>query len=779
MSTSKDWQDWPISPTFLSLRRGRSEETANYNRDGIYYLDYIRGFLADLSHDERVQNALTLFQFVPEDFIPNDPNAAYPNEISTDPYKGKGTLSLNLPIDEKIEPILNGRKIIRIESGTFINNGRRCDCFRRYKKENKDFCFKQDSIVGIFAEKKLGKLDPFSPEYRERLDVIVARLNEGRAEISKIKIASFKIVGEERIYIHYTCPKSFFEEHIFPIYVQRHIVACLVLGQMARESYDEIKTFYEDREEMLKADPSVFEYKIKQLNLEEWNIKARTIIDRIQTFEKRLEEKLEHQNTRYISEEFDIIEDSFRESVKKINIKKPNTFDKFTEALNRALAAIRKRFDNSSDGFIRMFALPVDIEQRELVPIGWTDSKPTEMQEFRFSLEVLKGVDALDKEEQVKRIKEAANKKIKEKYDGEHDVLLPGWLAGGDVAYIVWKRHSRELLNSISLISFDIYKKSLREFYSMVLESYSYIRATRMELLLETTIQESAHESAHFILPSIDVVEKHLRILPKRMVASNFEEDYSKYKDEYDRYRYEVLESLYQLNSINSGASLILSPVLKIRKEPTQVFNLLYKLKNVLDDRASDEHKSIHYEQKQDGVKASIDVTYFNHALYNLLDNAIKYGHEGSKIYIFMDVDRKEDKLNIRIVNYGIGIPKEDYERVYNLFERGTEASYITRGTGLGMYIVNKICKAHGGKVSHSSEKLSDYNIPILCNYENIIKKLTFEDIKKFEKELSWLSSIQYEVVSDRHFVEYANVFWNRLNMPTYKNTFYVTIPLY
>ena len=773
MSTSKDWQDWPISPTFLSLRRGRSEETANYNRDGIYYPDYIRGFLADLSHDERVQNALTLFQFVPDDFIPNDSNADIATELD------KGTVLFNTQLNEKIEPILKGRKIIRIESGTFINNGRRCACFRGCKKGNKDFCFQQDSIVGIFADEGLGNFDSKSSEYRARLNVIVARLNEGRAENLKIIIESLRIIGEERLYLHYTCPKSLYEEHIFPIYAQGHIIACLVLGQMARESYDDEKTFQEDKKEMMQADPSIFEQIIKKLTQDEWDIKARAIFDRIQTFEKRLEERIEHRNIRYINDEFEKIEEDFRKKVKDINIKKQDTFHKFSVALNDAFATIRKKFDDSNDGFFRMFALPVNIEHNELVPIGWTDKDSKGMSDFKFSLEILDGIDSLSQTGCKERIKDAASQKIKDLYDEKRDVLLPGWLAGGEVAYIVWKRHSQALRDSITKEIFNIYKKSLKNFYSIALECYSYIRGARMELLLETTIQESAHESAHFILPSIDVVEKHLKILPQRMVAPNYEEDYNKYKDEYDWYRKEVLESLIQLSIINTDASLIFSPVLKIKKKPTQVFYLLYKLKKVLDNRASDEHKSINYEQKQDGVEAQIDVTYFNHALYNLLDNAIKYGHEGSKIYIFMDVDREADKLNIRIVSYGIGIPKEDYERVYNLFERGTEASYKTRGTGLGMYIVNKICKAHGGKVSHRSEKLSDYNIPILCNYENIIKQLTFEDIKKFEKELSWLSSIQYEVVSDRHFVEYANVFWNRLQMPTYKNTFYVTIPLY
>ena len=42
-----DNREWPIAPTFLSLRQGCNEDSANYNTDGLYYPYYIRGFLAD------------------------------------------------------------------------------------------------------------------------------------------------------------------------------------------------------------------------------------------------------------------------------------------------------------------------------------------------------------------------------------------------------------------------------------------------------------------------------------------------------------------------------------------------------------------------------------------------------------------------------------------------------------------------------------------------------------------------------------------------------------
>ena len=47
MQTKMNGKEWPIAPTFLSLRQGCNENTANYNTDGIYYTDYLRGFLAD------------------------------------------------------------------------------------------------------------------------------------------------------------------------------------------------------------------------------------------------------------------------------------------------------------------------------------------------------------------------------------------------------------------------------------------------------------------------------------------------------------------------------------------------------------------------------------------------------------------------------------------------------------------------------------------------------------------------------------------------------------
>lgn len=169
-----------------------------------------------------------------------------------------------------------------------------------------------------------------------------------------------------------------------------------------------------------------------------------------------------------------------------------------------------------------------------------------------------------------------------------------------------------------------------------------------------------------------------------------------------------------------------------------------------------------------------------NHALYNLLDNAIKYGYEGSKILINMDVDRKENMLIIEIVSYGIEIESGDW--LYQLFTRSEKAEKVAGGTGLGLYTVKKICEAHGGTITQKSEKLSDYNVPVLFNYKyrnTLANKKSLGEIMSFEKELSRLSgALENEVVYDPRFVQYARVFSTRIHEPTYRNTFRIAIPL-
>jgi two-component system sensor histidine kinase SenX3 len=89
-------------------------------------------------------------------------------------------------------------------------------------------------------------------------------------------------------------------------------------------------------------------------------------------------------------------------------------------------------------------------------------------------------------------------------------------------------------------------------------------------------------------------------------------------------------------------------------------------------------------------------------ALYNLLDNAVKYSDPGSEIAVRVDTDGRE--VQIAVEDHGIGIPANAIERVFERFYRVDLArSRQTGGTGLGLSIVRHVMANHGGEVTVES----------------------------------------------------------------------------
>ncbi len=84
--------------------------------------------------------------------------------------------------------------------------------------------------------------------------------------------------------------------------------------------------------------------------------------------------------------------------------------------------------------------------------------------------------------------------------------------------------------------------------------------------------------------------------------------------------------------------------------------------------------------------------------MINLIDNAIKYTKPGGEITVQVKKDRKEAIVMVR--DTGIGMPKQLLPRIFEKFQR-LEGSYVkdSVGTGLGLYIVRELIRAHGGRV--------------------------------------------------------------------------------
>jgi signal transduction histidine kinase len=90
-------------------------------------------------------------------------------------------------------------------------------------------------------------------------------------------------------------------------------------------------------------------------------------------------------------------------------------------------------------------------------------------------------------------------------------------------------------------------------------------------------------------------------------------------------------------------------------------------------------------------------------ALWNLLDNAVKYSPTCKTVWV--DGVASNGSVTIRVRDRGIGVPVEEQAAIFQKFVRGSMTDgYAVKGTGLGLALVDQIVQAHGGKVNVESQ---------------------------------------------------------------------------
>lgn len=83
----------------------------------------------------------------------------------------------------------------------------------------------------------------------------------------------------------------------------------------------------------------------------------------------------------------------------------------------------------------------------------------------------------------------------------------------------------------------------------------------------------------------------------------------------------------------------------------------------------------------------------------NLLENAVKYSESPANIEVRLKMEMSH--VVMEIADQGPGIPDKEKKRIFEKFYRiGSEETRQTKGTGLGLYIVRQIVKAHNGEIS-------------------------------------------------------------------------------
>jgi signal transduction histidine kinase len=170
---------------------------------------------------------------------------------------------------------------------------------------------------------------------------------------------------------------------------------------------------------------------------------------------------------------------------------------------------------------------------------------------------------------------------------------------------------------------------------------------------------------------------------------------------------YDVLLEQSERLSLLTDNILNLAKIEEGRKEfafeKTDIGALLREVVSSIQDRVR--HEGFHIELKIEDPLPVItaDRAAITQAIANLIDNAIKYSGESRKVIV--SSFREGPNLTIAVKDFGIGIKRDEVDRVFERFYRGgDELTRTVKGSGLGLTLVREIVEAHQGKVDVESE---------------------------------------------------------------------------
>lgn len=122
---------------------------------------------------------------------------------------------------------------------------------------------------------------------------------------------------------------------------------------------------------------------------------------------------------------------------------------------------------------------------------------------------------------------------------------------------------------------------------------------------------------------------------------------------------------------------------------------------SIVKNQYQDKNFEINIDEKTPHILADKDK--FQQIMTNLIENAAKYGDENSVIKI--NSNYTEEFVSIEVINSGIEIPKNDYEKIFTKFSRiDNPLTRKVQGSGLGLYITKNLVEKMGGKINVSSE---------------------------------------------------------------------------
>ena len=268
-------------------------------------------------------------------------------------------------------------------------------------------------------------------------------------------------------------------------------------------------------------------------------------------------------------------------------------------------------------------------------------------------------------------------------------------------------------LRELTLKIEDIQAKNLKEPILSKSNSTEIERLTlafnRLLLRLEETFatqRQFSANAAHELRTPLAVMSTKFEVFEKNKNPdeADYKEAIGMARSQTDRLSHviDILLEMTELQSAPKSDSISLSEITE---------------EVICDLVAVADKKNISLVQDDGEARLTGSDTLVYRAIYNLIENAIKYNKEGGKVSVAITED--ESFAKVIITDTGSGIAKEDWDRIFEPFFRVDKSrSRSMGGAGLGLALVKEIAVRHGGdvKVIESSNKGSSIELSLSKN---------------------------------------------------------------
>lgn len=295
-------------------------------------------------------------------------------------------------------------------------------------------------------------------------------------------------------------------------------------------------------------------------------------------------------------------------------------------------------------------------------------------------------------------------------YVGVPAAVLTAMIAFGTAVYLFMKRkdeHKNQLLIDVledcrsENFRFAADDDELREEWDAGFAES--IKQLEESLRLKTRRYNEEHDNTKTLVTDISHQLKTpisaMKVCFDMYLGAETEEE----KEEFLKRSMSQMEKLESLTASLINISRLENNMITLSPEEVYLTDILIGAVNTEYHKAAAKDIEIVTEEFKD-IRLKLDKKWTVEAVANIIDNAVKYSPEHSRINI--RVNRLFSFVRIEIEDFGIGIPRKERNRIFSRFFRGnSDIVKEQEGSGVGLYLTRKILEDQGGTVSVKSKK--------------------------------------------------------------------------